>query len=175
MSSVQPRFETWSQQPFPICRLCVICAAVRVPGWNGMGRLGPSPSVSGCGCRPVCVACFGAIGGWLQLAPCLLCGEVCDEPGCSPLVEPRQPVAPGEPGGSRPPVPQWRRTLAAASCRGERHRYVDVPENVVAGFGVLPSRRVKASLSSSSSSSSGESSDPEWSPVSSDGPEVDEF
>ena len=160
-------FEPFSDVMLPVARrLCLVCAIGRVPGWSGDARLMPSPCVAGCGCRPVCVSCLSAVGGWLERLPCLLCGDVCGAAGCSPLVAPRQPLAPGEPGGSVPPALQWLRPLRSGACGDARHPFADVPEGVVAGFGELPFRCGDPSPSPSASS---KASDPEWSPGSPDG------
>ena len=111
--------------------------------------------VSGCGCRPVCAACYAAVGGLLEQAPCLLCGLSCGLPGCSPLVVPGQPFAPGEPFGC--PQLQWLRSLESLSCSAAVHRYANVAPGVVGGFGAWPARRLPVPSSSEGESSESES------------------
>ena len=128
----------------------------RIP-WPGFRTVhGPAPplllGVSGCGCRPVCAACYAAVGGFLERAPCLLCGFSCGLPGCSPLVVPGQPFAPGEPFGC--PQLQWLRSLESLACSAAVHRYANVAPGVVGGFGAWPSRRLPLPSSSEGESSS---------------------
>ena len=130
-----PAGQTWA-------RLCMVCARARVP-WHGW-RTNHNPvppvllEVSGCRCRPVCAACYASVGGWLERAPCLLCGLPCGQAGCSPLVEPGQPVVPGQPFGC--PALQWRRSLASLACGAAVHRFANAAPGVVPGLGPWPSR-----------------------------------
>ena len=137
-------------------RKCMVCNGPgRVP-WHGFQTVhDPVPprllEVSGCRCRPVCAACFALVGGFLERAPCLLCGLSCGQAGCSPLVVPGQPFAEGEPFGC--PQLQWLRSLSSLSCGAAVHHYANVAPGVVPGFGPWPSRPPLESSSASSASS----------------------
>ena len=138
-------------------RKCMVCDGPgRIP-WHGFRRMGDPPpppllEVSGCHCRLVCAACYAAVGGFLERAPCLLCGLACGAPGCSPLVRPGQPRAPGEEAGT--PQLQWLRPLASVACGAAVHAYANVASGVGGGFGPWPSRPPPLVLSSEGESSS---------------------